>query len=106
MSKKRKYRYSNPINGIVINLIKLYHWIKNDDSFLCVLFTNAIEKAISETMNEKDGDIKVKAVKMVYIEKTHNSDGAALELYVSPRTVRYWLYSFVNKVKKYSGFTI
>lgn len=103
--KKKRARYSNPINGTIINMIRLYSWMLENNTVQNIIMVKAIDDSLLELLEDKDyGERKRQAVQMVYIDKTHTYEGAALELYVSPRTVQYWLADFVKAVGKKAGY--
>lgn len=58
----------------------------------------AIYKAIEETLKSKDGEMKVKAIKMLYFDKTYTAEGVAQNLYISRRTLDYWKSDFIELV--------
>lgn len=58
----------------------------------------AIQQALNRTLHERDGEDKIKAIKMIYFDKIYTIDGTAQKLYVSRRTLDYWKSDFINKV--------
>lgn len=97
-------RYSTYWKFIPTRMVREYKKLKKDPSEQAQRFKTAIEQAKHETEFLPDGKLRLRAVKMVYIEKTHTIEGAARRLYVSRSTLAKWLGEFVNLVAQYSGF--
>lgn len=55
----------------------------------------AVEQAIERTKNRPNGDYRMKAIKMVLLDGTHNIAGAAMNVHFSSRTVRKWHTQFL-----------
>lgn len=102
---KRKYRYTQYWRWIPVKMIQAYPAIKKDNSIQAQIFVCAIEKAIKATEEMRDGEARLRAVEMVYIDKSHNIDGAAAELFVSRRTAQRWLSNFCMQVARNAGYT-
>ncbi len=58
----------------------------------------AVESAIQKTRKRNDGDRRLSLINMVYWAKTHNLEGACLELFISEGTGRNWNNEFVYTV--------
>lgn len=100
--KKKKYR--EYYRWIPVKMLQEYPELKNKHSIQAQVFVWAIEKASKETEALSDGRLRVRAVEMVYFNKSHNIEGAAQELYSSYATVQRWLSEYVDLVAKYSGY--
>lgn len=96
-------RPKNDYYGYIMMRIKKYPGIKEEDGIVPMLQWNAIEKELAKLDNEKDKD-KLRAIKMVLIDKTHTYEGAAQVLHYSYPTIKLWIQNFVNAVGKNSGF--
>lgn len=81
-----------------------YKLLKSDSSEQSDRLSSAIKWAERETRRQVDGDLKMKAVKMVLMDRTHTSEGAAMKLYVSERTIHTWCSNFVRLVGKRCGY--
>ena len=97
-------RYSTYWRWIPVRMIQEYSRLKKDTSKQAEIFREAIERAINETEQLPDGKLRIRAVQLVYLKKTHTMEGAAMKIYVSRSTVRNWLYDFVDLVALYAGF--
>lgn len=100
-----KSRYKNYWYGVVRKMLQNYPSIKKDKNIQSCIFSMAIEKAIEETKKLPDGELRYRAVDMIYISSTHSIDGAALEVQASRRTVQRWCSKFVYMVGVNAGFT-
>lgn len=98
-------RYTTYWRWVPVRMIQEYSRVKKDRSKQAKIFTEAIEQSLNDTEQMPDGRLRVRAVNLVYIKKTHTIDGAAQKLYVSRSTLKRYLYDFVELVAKYSGFT-
>lgn len=82
-----------------------YNKLKKQDTRQAKELCRAIEEALEETRNIPDtGELRVRAVKMVYFRQSHNYEGAGMVLYVSWRTVQNWCIAFLKLVGKKAGF--
>ncbi len=97
-------RYTTYWRWIPVRMIQEYSRIKKDKSSQAKIFTNAIEKALNDTEQMPNGRLRIRAVDLVYLKKTHTIDGASQKLYVSRSTLKRYLYDFVELVAKYAGF--
>lgn len=93
MSKPRFYWYYTAEAKI-----RRYYKLKEMDSRQAKIYVDAIENVLDRTRQKPDGDLRVRAVEMLYLKHTHTYEGAAIALHVSPRTVQRWANSFVNDV--------
>ena len=85
-------------------MIKNYPAIKNEHTTQACIFVNAIENAVAETRALPDGDLRVRAIEMLYFKGTHTIEGAATKVGVSERTLQYWMSRFVKLVGRNAGF--
>lgn len=96
-------RPQNDYYGYIKMRIGKYPEIKKEPGIIPMLQWNAIEKEL-DLLNKDENQDKIKAVKMVLINKTHTVEGAAQVLHYSYDTVKRWIQAFVNAVGKNSGF--
>ncbi len=75
-----------------------------ETSLQSAIYKNAIERSLEETKKLPAADERIKAIEMVLIRKEKTSEGAAIELNYSWRTVQNWITSFVNLVGRNAGF--
>lgn len=61
-------------------------------------------RATAETLALPDGKLKMQAVNMVMIKRSHTYAGAALRVHASERTVQGWCIAYVRTVAKYAGY--
>lgn len=101
MGRKMRIMYWYPN---VLNMIKRYPGIKNEDTIQACIFTRAIERSIEDTLKLEYGDNRIKAIDMMCFRGTHSSEGVALELNFSSRTIQRWKRDFVYAVAKYAGY--
>jgi len=99
-----KSRYSNYWYGIVLKMIKQYPEIKSDTSLQAYIFVRAIEKALQETKQLPDGELRVKSMEMIYFTEAVTIDGAAQRVNVSRGTMLRWSQSFVRMVARNAGY--
>ena len=99
-----KSRYRNYWYGIVLKMLQRYPGIKDEETIQSSIFTMAINKALDETRELPDGELRITAMEMIYFKGTHSIDGAALELHSSRRTIQRWCSSFVYLVGKHAGY--
>lgn len=99
MGKTKYYWYGN-----VKKMVFRYPAIKNENSLQAGIFTVAIEKTLKETEKMQNGSERIKAIKLIYFDKTKTIDGVALELNYSRRTVQSWMMSFINSVGRNAGY--
>lgn len=97
-------RYTTYWRWIPIRMIQSYRIIKNERTMQAIVFTEAIKRAIAETELLPDGKLRIRAVEMIYMKRTHTTDGAAYKLNASRRTVQRWLTDFVDLVALYAGY--
>ena len=85
-------------------MIRHYPILKKDNSPQAIIFTQAIEKVLKQTEAEIYGDLRVKAINMLYFAKTHTFAGTAQNLHVSERMLQMWTSEFINAVGEEAGF--
>lgn len=99
LSRPRYYWYSN-----VKRMVNSYKKITNDNSYMAKRYDKAINKALEEVGALDNGEDRIKAIYMVYINQTHTPAGAASKLNYSERTIFRWLNNFIHSVGKNVGF--
>lgn len=62
---------------------------------------DAVASAISTTLRYRNGHERLQLISLVYWQRTHTLDGAALRLSVSPGTAKAWHSGFVELVDAY-----
>ena len=97
-------RYKNYWYVVAQTMLRRYPGIKNEKGFQAVIFTQAIEKVIEDTAKLPDGELRLKAIQLIYFDKTDTIDGASLKVHASRRTVQRWCSAFINSVGRYAGF--
>lgn len=102
MKRKNRYRYF--WYGMVLTMIKRYPWIKTGTSEKTKGMVRSIEKAIEDTKVLPDGELRIRAIQMIYFDGTHTIDGAAMEIGACRRTIQKWCSEFVVLVGKYDGY--
>lgn len=60
----------------------------------------AVRSAIANTRALPDGEERLRMVKLVFWDKTHTLDGAALELHRCIATIKIWHGDFIRAVEK------
>lgn len=60
----------------------------------------AVRAAIAGTQAMPDGDERMQMVRMVFWDRTHTLDGAALKLHRCTRTICQWHGDFIREVEK------
>ena len=98
-------RYSTYWRFLPIRMVREYKKLENDPSPQAQLFYKAISQTIKITELIQDGEMVNKAIKMVYIEKTHTIEGAARQLYVSRSKLAKMLTEFITMLAYLTGFT-
>lgn len=81
-----------------------YDLLKNDNTQMARTYCKAINKALKDTEKLENGQDRIKAIQMVYLDKTHTVSGVACEMYYGERTVFRWLNSFIYAVGHNVGF--
>lgn len=99
MSRPRHYWY-----GIVRQMIMRSEELKTDKSLQATIFLNAMRDAEEETLKLPNGDLKMKAVRDVLINKTRTYEGVAQDIHYDCNTVQKWVNKFVNLVGKKAGY--
>ena len=61
---------------------------------------NAVRCAIANTRALPDGEERLRMIKLVFWDKTHTLDGAALELHRCIATIKIWHGDFIRAVEK------
>lgn len=103
--RKPYSRYSNYWYGVVVKLVQIYPMLDEDDTTeQTIRAKEAIERSLEKTRNMKEGEARIKAVRMIYFDKTHNLDGAAMVLHYHWRTVQNWMNDFIRLVGKEAGY--
>lgn len=64
----------------------------------------AIKNALEATKEKKEGEDRIRAIKMCYFEKTKTFAGAAIEIGVSERKIYMWCAEFVKDVGEKAGY--
>lgn len=90
--------------GVVWKMITLYKKLQSEDSKQAKLMVQAINEAKAETLELPDGELRVKAVDDILIDRIKTYDGVALDVHYSSITVQRWINSFVNLVGKKAGY--
>ena len=62
--------------------------------------TKAVDTAVDETRRLLDGDDRMKVIYMVFFNKTHTLQGAALNVPCSYETAKRWTQQFIRLVAK------
>lgn len=78
--------------------------IKNDNSLQAIMFTKAINEALEETAKLPQGDLRIKAINAILINKTKTCEGVAQELFYEQRTIQNWTISFIKLVGRKAGY--
>lgn len=99
-----KSRYRTYWYGMVLQAVKRFPEIERDDSVMSNILTVAVYKTLREMEKLPDGHLRVRAVRMIYFDKSHTEEGVAMALNVSRATVQRWLNYFIRSVGKYAGF--
>lgn len=68
-----------------------------------MLENNAVRKAVSGTAHLQDGEERLKFIRLVFWDKTHTLEGAAMEANCSDRTARRWHTDFIKCVARNYG---
>ena len=63
----------------------------------------AVTDAINVTARKKDGKERIQMVTLVFWNKTHTLEGAAMACHVSTRTAQEWHRTFIREVAKAAG---
>lgn len=63
----------------------------------------SVHKAIEITKRGYDGSDRLKLIKMVFWDKTHTINGAAMEINIAESTAVRWHGDFIRLVAKYYG---
>lgn len=64
---------------------------------------DSVLDAVAETRDMPDGEERMKLVQLIFWEKTHTLEGAALEINCSERTARRWHTDFIKCVARHYG---
>ena len=99
-----KQRWRHWWYGSVVNALKHYPGIKSDTSRMAQAHAKAIDAAIKETLEMDDGQLRIKAVDLIFFKRTCTVDGAALRVYASVRTVQRWTSAFIDLVGEKVGY--
>lgn len=98
MSRPKYYWY-----GIVKKMIMELPDM-NDGSLQTAIMKNAYVSALEETLHMPNGELRMKAIREILIEKTKTYQGVGMEIGYEWHTVQNWIRSFVNMVGKKAGF--
>ena len=63
----------------------------------------AVRQAIAETQAMDTGEERLTLIRLVFWDKTHTLEGAAMKLHRCKRTVTLWHGEFIRCVAKYFG---
>lgn len=63
----------------------------------------AVSQAVSETASLQDGEERLKFIRLVFWDKTHTLEGAAMAVNCSDRTARRWHTDFIKCVARNYG---
>lgn len=63
----------------------------------------SVQKALDITAQLPNGTERLKMIELVFWKRTHNLDGAALQLHYSWRTVAGWHRDFIRQTAKFFG---
>ena len=96
-------RSRNDWYGSVKGFIMRYYHRKRETEIQIRICDN-IDNVLRETEQMEHGQDRIKAIRMILLEKTHTIDGVAIELHYGRRTVQRWISEFVREVGKRSGF--
>lgn len=98
MSNPRYYWW-----GYVKAMIRKYE--TNDDALFGVALREhiAVAEAIAQTSDFPDGQERLTLISLVFWERTHTLEGAAMAVNVSARTARRWHTDFIKLVAKKYG---
>jgi hypothetical protein len=69
-----------------------------------LIYNSAIEQTIDEIQRQKNGDVKMRVIRMVLFDNTHTPQGAALEVNYSEDTVYPWISDFIKRVGHKAGY--
>lgn len=90
--------------GYVKAIIRRYDPCQNTELHgVALRENNAVRGAVEETMGFADGDSRLRMVRLVFWDKTHTIEGAALAVNCSDRTARRWHTEFIRCVAKHYG---
>lgn len=64
----------------------------------------AVAAAVAETLRRPDGQDRMRLVRLVFWQRSHTLEGAAMEIPVSYRTARRWHTQFILLVGEKYGF--
>jgi hypothetical protein len=70
---------------------------------VALLENNAVRKAVSETRSMQDGEERLKFIRLVFWDKNHTLEGAAMAVNCSDRTARRWHTDFIKCVARNYG---
>lgn len=84
--------------------VRRYPMILTEDTEQARIWSTAIVRAMYELSLLPDGDMRRRAVDLIYFKKTSTIDGAALSLHVSRSTIKRWTTSFIYAVGKHAGY--
>lgn len=63
----------------------------------------AVSQAVSETGSMQDGEERLRFIRLVFWDKTHTLEGAAMAVSCSDRTARRWHTDFIKCVARNYG---
>lgn len=70
---------------------------------MALLENDAVCKAVIETAPLQDGEERLKFIRLVFWDKTHTLEGAAMAVNCSDRTARRWHTDFIKRVARNYG---
>ncbi len=68
------------------------------------IWKKAIDEAMNITSHQVNGDLKLKVINLVLIDKTATTQGAADSVYYSEIQVKRWIGDFVRLAGKKAGY--
>lgn len=98
MSRPRHYWYS------FVKKMIMSPEIWEDKSLQAAVFRNAIKDATDETLAFPDGELRMKAVNEILIQKIRTYEGVGQEMNYDARTIQRWINCYVNLVGKKAGY--
>ena len=97
MQNRRRNR-KNPYRSIIIDCMVRYKEMKKTGGKTSKKILDAIDVVMDNVRKEEGGDVKCKAIEMLYINRNKDKNGAALDLYADKRTLTRWTNYIINKV--------
>lgn len=98
MSRPNEYYY-NDIKKWIMGMSDL-----PVDRVQVAVLKTAFNEARKETEKLPNGELRIRAIDEVLVNKTRTYEGVAQEIHYDWRTVQNWVTSFVNLVGRKAGF--